>query len=313
MKNTLGFLQLVAILGSAFSAGPKFAPYYDTFLRDRTNLTDFAAASGQKHFHLAFALGSGWEGCTPTWGAEFALDDPTILGPIKTVQASGGEMIIAAGGALGPYLEHVCTNVQDLTAAYLKVLDVVGTNHLDLDVETGIDFNLMNSALAEIQRQRPDVTISYTLMVQAEDYGITPGLGVEVLKNAKSQGVKVDIVNAMAMEFPKISDDFGDSVINTASMVLGQLSEIWPEKSADQIKAMLGVTPMIGRNYNGQKFELQHARKLVQWANLNKIGLLAFWSIERDNGGCNDIVSPFCSGVSQEYLEFTKIFQGFTG
>jgi len=70
---------------------------------------------------------------------------------------------------LGPYLEHVCKNPQELTAAYLRVLDVVGTNHLDLDVETGIDFNMMNVALAEIQRQRPNVTISYTLMVQAED------------------------------------------------------------------------------------------------------------------------------------------------
>jgi len=69
---------------------------------------------------------------------------------------------------------------------------------------------------------------------------------------------------------------------------------------------------MIGRNYNGEKFDLDDARKLVQWAKLNNIGLLGFWSVERDNGGCNDIVSPFCSGVSQEYMEFTKIFQGFS-
>jgi hypothetical protein len=78
-------------------SGPKFAPYYDTFLRDRTVLTDMVAATGQKDFHLAFALGSGFEGCKPMWGAEFALDDPEILGPIKTIQAMGGEMIVAAG------------------------------------------------------------------------------------------------------------------------------------------------------------------------------------------------------------------------
>jgi chitinase len=82
-----------------------------------------------------------------------------------------------------------------LLQAYLTVLDVVGTTHLDLDVETGIDFNMMNSAMAAIQAQRPNVTVSYTLMIQAEDYGIIPSLGVEVLKDAKSQGVRVDIVN----------------------------------------------------------------------------------------------------------------------
>jgi chitinase len=115
----------------------------------------------------------------------------------------------------------------------------------------------------------------------------------------------------MTMEFPKISDDWGDAVINAASMVLGQMSEIWPEKSSDEIKSMLGVTPMIGRNFNGQKFELSHASKLVNWAKLNNIGLLAFWSMERDNGGCSDVVSPYCSGVSQERYQFTKIFQTF--
>ena len=67
----------------------------------------------------------------------------------------------------------------------------------------------MNKALAQLQRERPSTTVSYTLMVQAEDYGLTPGLGVDLLKNAAANNVRVDIVNAMAMEFWATSADWG--------------------------------------------------------------------------------------------------------
>ena len=62
------------------------------------------AKTGQKDFTLAFALG-GIEGCVPTWGAQFPIDDPIILAPIKAMIAQGGQMILATGGAAGPYLE----------------------------------------------------------------------------------------------------------------------------------------------------------------------------------------------------------------
>ena len=182
---------------------------------------------------------------------------------------------------------------------------------MDIDVEAPVNLDLMNQALAQVQRERPDVTVSFTLMVQGEDYGLTPQLGVDVLKNAKQNGVRVDIVNPMAMEFGTISPDYGDAVINAAKAVLVQMKEIWPEKSDADLKKMLGVTPMIGNNFSGKVFELAHARKLVEWAKTERIGLLAFWSIERDNGGCRGQVSPYCSGVDQREYEFTQIFKGF--
>jgi chitinase len=299
------------ILGLASAAGPKFAPYYDTFLNGRTDLRELSTKTGQKDFHLAFALG-GHAGCKPTWGATYEIDDPIVLDPIREIQAQGGQMIIAFGGAMGPYLEHVCQTPEALAQAYITVIDTVGSNLVDVDVETTVSLDLMNRALAMVQQQRPAVSITFTLMVQGEDYGLTPGtLGVELLKHAKANGVRVDVVNAMAMEYPKISPDFGDSVINVGLAVIEQLKVIYPEKSETEIRKMIGITPMIGRNFNGQKFELAHATKLVNWANQYQIGLLAFWSIERDNGGCSEIVSPTCSGLPQPEFEFTKIFQGF--
>ena len=59
---------------------------------------------------------------------------------------------------------------------------------------------------------------------------------------------------------------------------------------------------------------LAHARQLVDWANANHIGLVAFWSAGRDNGSCpGGGVSPTCSSIAQGDLEFTSIFHGFKG
>jgi len=109
-----------------------------------------------------------------------------------------------------------------------------------------------------------------------------------------------------------MSPDWGDSVINAAIATLGQMKGIWPEKSEEELKSMLGVTPMIGRNFNGKVFETHHGTKLVNWANENSIAHLSFWSIGRDNGDCpGGTLSPYCSGTTQGPQEFTKIFQGF--
>jgi hypothetical protein len=151
-------------------------------------------------------------------------------------------------------------------------------------------------------------------MVQAEDYGLNPDLGLKMLQSAKANGVKVEIVNPMTMEFGGSSPDWGDSVIGAAKAVLKQMKEIWPQESDGELRRKLGVTPMLGRNFNSKQFLPAHGRKLVDWANANRIGFLSFWSIGRDNGKCaGGAISPKCSSVAQAEYEFTKIFQGFNG
>lgn len=80
--------------------GPRFAPYYDVMLEKAPKLSEISAKSGQVDFTLAFVLGSS-AGCDPKWGAEKDLDDPTIIDEIRKVQAKGGQMIVALGGAVG--------------------------------------------------------------------------------------------------------------------------------------------------------------------------------------------------------------------
>jgi chitinase len=312
MANFKTLLCTLLLVGSAFAASPLFPVYYDTTLTAKPSLQEIIQKTGHKSFTLAFALGSN-AGCVPNWGAQFPIDDPAILGPIKAAQQQGAEFVVATGGAAGPYLEHLCLTVESLVAAYKQVLDVVGTTHLDVDVEATINLDVMNKALAQVQRERPEVSVSFTLMVQGDDYGVVDSIGLAVLRSAKANGVRVDIVNAMAMEYPSRLE-WGDSVIATGNSVLAQMKEIFTDKTEAQLKKMLGITPMIGRNMSGRIFELSHARQVVEWANANHIGLLSFWSAARDNGGCpSGGVSPSCSSIAQDEFEFIKIFQGFRG
>jgi chitinase len=57
---------------------------------------------------------------------------------------------------------------------------------------------MVNQALAMLQRERPGVTVSYTLRVQSDDFGVDP-FSVQILQSAVRNGVRVSIVNPMVM------------------------------------------------------------------------------------------------------------------
>ncbi|MDQ1723144.1 MAG: hypothetical protein QOG52_172 [Frankiaceae bacterium] len=304
----------LSVTTSASSGGggyPLFAPYVDITL-GHPLLQDVMSATGQKDFKLAFVLGSS-AGCDPKWGAQIALNDPSIVSQINAVKSAGGRIIVSFGGAAGPYLETSCSTQASLVTAYEKVIDTLGIHDLDLDIEASINVDMVNKALAQVQRERPGTTVSYTLMVQASNYGLTPALGVDVLNNAVANGVNVAIVNPMVMDFGQTQADWGDDVIMALQSTYNQMTQIWPGISAAARYKMLGATPMIGKNDTGPVFSLADGTKLVNWANANHIGYLGFWSIARDNGGCSGTVSPTCSGIAQSTYQFTSIFRGFTG
>jgi len=287
-------------------------PYLDVTASTPT-MASVAAATGHRHYTAAFVIGSS-AGCVPTWGGNIPLNESRIVNDISAIRSSGGDVAVAFGGAIGPYLEHVCGTQTALANAYKQVIDTLGITHLDIDIEASVNVDMMNKALAQVQRERPGTTISFTLMVQGDDYGVTPQLGYDLLVNAKANGVNVGIVNPMTMEFGSSRTDWGDAVIAAANATLAQMAQIWPEKTDAQRRRMLGVTPMIGRNFNGRIFQVEDGNQLVSWASANDIGMLGFWSVGRDNGSCpGGGVSPTCSSIAQSTYQFTNIFKGFTG
>ncbi|MER5650632.1 carbohydrate binding domain-containing protein [Streptosporangium sp. NPDC002524] len=286
----------------------RYAPYIDITM-PTPSLVSAAAATGVKNYTLAFALGDS-SGCNPAWGGTIPIGDSRIVNDVRALQAQGGQVVVATGGAMGPYLEHVCGTSAALVTAYKKVLDTVGTNHLDVDVEASIDAAKVNTALKQLQAERGTV-ISYTLRIQGQDYGVDP-FSLSILQDAAARGLNV-MVNPMLMNFG-YTGNWGDAMIAAAQATLAQMRTVWPAKTDAQLKKLLGLTPMIGRNDTGMTTTQADARKLLAWANTNHVGFIGFWSSARDNGGCpTGQVSPTCSGISQSAWEFTNIFKGFTG
>ncbi len=294
--------------GGGGSGAGRFSPYVDITMATPA-LRDVANATGQKHFTLAFALADS-TGCNPSWGGTVPLNDSRVIGEVNDLKGVGGDVTVATGGAAGPYLETTCGSSAALLAAYEKALDAVGGNRLDVDVEAAIPVAQVNTALKQLQSAR-GTAITYTLRVQGQDYGVDP-FSVQILQDAASRGLNVT-VNPMLMDFG-FSGDWGDALVSAANATLGQMRQIWPGKSDADLKRMLGLTPMIGKNDTGPITTQAIARQVLSYAQSNHVGYVGFWSVGRDNGGCpNGTLSPTCSGVSQSTYEFTGIFKAFTG
>ena len=300
-----------------------FAPYIDMGLTVDWQLTTIQQQSGIQVFTLGFVVGNG--GCTPTWGGVGATvandtlpNGTTILSLVQGVRAAGGDVIISFGGASGTELAQGCTTVSSLQAAYQAVLTKYRVNastpvRLDFDIEGGAttdqaSITRRNQALKALKAANPGLVISYTLPV------LPTGLvasGVNILNSVKTDGLSLDVVNVMAMDYGSANDNGGQMGLSAQQAASNTHNQV----VAAGLTASIGVTPMIGINdTNTEIFQLADAQSLLNFANANSyITRIAMWSVARDNGGCANqgFASPTCSGISQANWAFSNILKVF--
>jgi hypothetical protein len=103
----------------------------------------------------------------------------------------------------------------------------------------------------------------------------------------------------------------GAYAVQAAQSTLSLVQSLFPGDGY----ANVGVTPMIGQNDDpAEVFTEANAQSLVSFAQQNHLGRLAFWSVDRDQpcgGGVSGL--PSCSQISQQPLDFTRIFSQYTG
>jgi hypothetical protein len=313
LRNSLPSAHAAGVPGSYF------APYTDVTLSGPT-LQSIVQSTGQKYYTLAFI---GSSGCNAEWAGTIPLNQTNIYLPhldsdIQYIRDQGGDVIIAFGGQAGQELAQVCTNVSSLQAQYQAVINQYHVNHLDFDIEGGAQgdstsYTRRNAALAALQKANSGLAISFTLP-SATTGLLSDSLGL--LNNAASQGVNISMVNLMTMDYGSPNSQMGQAAISAANGLHSELQSIYPSKSSSQLWAMVGITPMIGQNDSaGEVFSMSNAQEVLSFAQANKVGELAFWSISRDNGGCagSTTASPTCSGVSQSIFAFTNFFKAFGG
>ncbi|KOU66465.1 sugar hydrolase [Streptomyces sp. MMG1533] len=296
--------------GTGTDAG--FAPYVDTSLYPAFDLVASAGATGVKHYNLAFVTDGG--GCTPKWGGVTDLASDAVAAQIGALRAEGGDVRVSFGGAAGSELATACSSADALATAYGKVVDAYGLTKVDFDVEGGALPNTAANtrraqAVAKLQEQHPGLDVSFTLPVMPE--GLTQD-GVNLLADAKENGVAVTTVNIMAMDYgPAYSGDMGTYAEQAATATQAQIKGVLGLSEGAAWKAV-AVTPMIGVNdVTSEIFKVDDATQLVAFAKAKGLGGLSMWSGTRDKqcaGGAKGYADATCSSIIQDEFAFSKAF-----
>jgi len=297
---------------SGTTAAGGFAPYVDTSLYPAFDLLGNVTATGVKNYNLAFITDGG--GCTPKWGGVTDLASDGVASQIGALRAKGGDVRVSFGGASGSELATTCGSASALATAYGKVVDAYGLTKVDFDIEGAALPNtaantIRAQAIARLQQQHPNLDVSYTLPVMPE--GLTQD-GVNLLSNAKSNGVKIGTVNIMAMDYgPAYSGDMGTYSEQAATATQAQVKSVLGLSESASWKAV-SVTPMIGVNdVSSEVFKVDDATQLVAFAKAKGLGGVSMWSATRDKecaGGAKPTADATCSSVVQAPSVFSKAF-----
>ncbi|MGW2728164.1 cellulose binding domain-containing protein [Streptomyces sp. NPDC001494] len=301
--------------GTGTTASAGFAPYVDTSLYPAFDLLAAADATGVKNFNLAFVTDGG--GCTPKWGGVTDLTGDAVAAQIGSLRAKGGDVRVSFGGASGSELATTCSSADALAAAYGKAVDAFKLTKVDFDVEGGaLPDTAANTrraqAIAKLQAQHPGLDVSFTLPVMPE--GLTQD-GVNLLSNAKSNGVRINTVNIMAMDYgPAYNGDMGTYAEQAATATQAQVKSVLGLSDQAAWKTV-AVTPMIGVNdVSAEVFKVDDATQLVNFAKSKGLGWLSMWSATRDkqcDGGTKPTADATCSSVTQDKFAFAKAFAAF--
>ena len=274
--------------------GHYFAPYVDMTASPTQSLVNDTKNGGIKYYSLAFITNDESASCEAAWGSAVPLSQlstflPNLDSDIQTIRSQGGDVVISFGGEAGTELAQSCTSESALQAQYQSIIDHYQVSHIDFDIEgpavtDTASIDLRNKTIAALEAANPGLLVSYTLPV------LPTGLvssGISLLQNAISNGVNVNMVNIMTMDYgSSFSNDMGQDAIDAGNSLFSQLQSLYPNKSASQIWGMIGLTPMNGPNdVAPENFTLANAQTVLNFAEQNHIGEIAMWSVNRDEPG----------------------------
>lgn len=293
----------------------RLLPYVDTSLYPAFDLLAASEAAGVKDFNLAFVTDGG--GCTPKWGGVSDLGSDAVAAQIGKLRDKGGDVRVSFGGASGSELGTTCSSADALAAAYGKVVDTYKLTKVDFDIEGGALPNAAANtrraqAIAKLQQAHSGLDVSFTLPVMPE--GLTQD-GVNLLSNAKSNGVKISAVNIMAMDYGASYDgDMGEYAVQAATATQAQIKGVLGLSDGAAWKAV-AVTPMIGVNdVSSEVFKVDDAKQLVDFAKSKGLAWLSMWSATRDKscaGGPKNTADATCSSITQGAFDFSKAFAAY--
>lgn len=317
VPRSLSFISLLAIsitpgLTEEFHAPPPppfparvCAPYVAAWTD--VSISEVARNTGNKFFTLAFILSNGSSNSDPYWNASKPLTNNNYVTDLANLRAQGGDVIISFGGEGGKELALVHTGVASLQAAYQKVITKYNLKWMDFDIEGATIFDTAantrrSKAIKNLQDANPGLFVEYTVPSTSPNEGVTlPTL--ELLKNAMKHGVKIGLVNVMAMNYDRVlyCGDMGPYAVNVINHTHTQLAGI-------KLDAPIGITPQIGVNsYPCEIFTLANTQMVYDYAVANSfVSLLSFWVMDADANYSNLNIFKKFNGPGPVNLKLMK-------
>ncbi len=291
-------------------ATTEYSPYFPTWVWGSsgyafTSLADLQAKSGLNDVTIAFVLANG--GCNVTQDIAQNASD------VQAFIAAGGHVKASFGGSDGIYLENMCPDAPSLAGAIETFVDTTGITDLVFDVVepaalTDAVNQLRGQALKLAQDAR-GIQVSFSLSAAPSPNGGLTSQGLSVVSHALGAGVKVSHVTLQTLDY---GDAFGGKPL--APVVIGSLTDantqlVTLDSSLTTAEAwsMLGVEPMIGKNDDSEIFSLDDATTLASFAKSNGLGVVSFWSIDRDQVCPSGASANSCSTVDTTNFEFNSI------
>jgi hypothetical protein len=337
---TLALLLIAAALagvaGSASGAAAKarpllparvYAPFFQTWRPAGIKL--IAQQSGVRYFTLAFVEATSRRSCVTAWNADPSqtVAGGRYLSGIAALRAMGGDVVPSFGGYSadhnGNEVGDSCHSLPDLVAAYKSVITTLNVTRVDMDVEDlslgrTVAIDRRNKALRRVEDWAHNtgrkLQVEYTL--PTTPHGLeADALGV--LKNAKANGTRVDIVNIMTFDYyDGTTTRMGRAAITAAKGLHAQLHALYPHRTGKELWAMEGNTMLPGIDDYPAKTEVTHlpdVKAVRAFAKSVGISTLSTWAVQRDNGGCPGVIdSDHCSGLRQKQWAFSKALIPFT-
>src|SRR5690606_33769826 len=142
---------------------------------------------------LSFIVSSPDDGCTPTWGGVYTLDQAGAMldldRRIAWLTQQGGHVAVSFGGLLNDELAVGCEDEAKLTEAYRSVIDRYKLDTIDLDLE----LEGLTSTEAGVRRAKAIAKLQIEQRAQAKH------LAVWVTLPVIPQGLTKDGTDAVAL------------------------------------------------------------------------------------------------------------------
>ncbi|WP_066940305.1 glycosyl hydrolase family 18 protein [Microtetraspora fusca] len=304
-----------------------FAPYFEAWTgEDPATLSE---QSGAKYLTMAFLQAATRGSCTAYWNGDtdMPIAASTFGASITKMRNAGGDVIPSFGGYTatntGTEIADSCTNVNSIAAVFQNVINTYGVTRIDLDIE---DNSLDNSAGIDRRNKAIKLTqdwaaangkaVQFSYTLPTTTHGLADS-GLAVLRNAKTNNAKVDVVNIMTFDYyDGANHNMANDTQTAATGLHDQLAALYPDKTSAQIWNMIGVTEMIGIDDYGpaETFTTADAVPVLNWATSKGLAMISFWALQRDNGDCPNVPgSDSCSGIPQSTWYFSQTFAPFSG